>query len=118
MKNILLVLILCLCFSSLINAQTTTFKFNSAQLKNLNIGDDVWKEAEIKQITTDTVYISFTISANCVFENFKISHSGKLKSFTEVVEKQSKEILIQFQKQFDCKEKKETNYNVPIIIHF
>ena len=84
MNKIFIFLIFSLVLSFSTNAQESTFKFSQASIK-IDINEEVFEEAELKGISDDKVYISFTMAINCDVYDFKISKPGKLKSFNLLV---------------------------------
>ncbi|MFD2908998.1 hypothetical protein ACFSX9_09635 [Flavobacterium ardleyense] len=119
MKHIILIFFLFgVLNSNFLLAQTSSFKYYNFQFKNLEVGDEVFDEAEKKRINSDEVIVSLVINSDCKAEKFKIESPGKLNSFNLEIEKQAKKIMVKFQEEIKCNNKIPTIYRFPIKIKF
>lgn len=98
------------------NAQEAAFKASQSSV-NIELTGEILEEAEVKGITDDKIFSSFTMTLNCEIKDFKILRPAQLQSLNLLVEKDKEKIISQLKKVFECKGEREKKYQTPIAIH-
>ena len=84
--------------------------------------DNVFEEAQQKNIKSDSVLINFIVNENCKIESLEIEKEGNLKSYVKEINYQKQKLIKLIEEQIDCEwvkrqGVKKIKYSYPIIFH-
>ena len=116
MKYFIISILLLIC-SCRVHAQGGESKWIKPPVFNFEVASAVYYDAEVQNIVSDRIVISFTVDEKCQIHNFAVSQ-GKIKSFSEWAKKESDVITREWLKKYPCTTAEKKTVRFPITVNF